>query len=88
MAGVYLFGSRARGDHYADSDADIAIVLEEPFSYWTEFRVLSDFTYDYLIDDGVELQPHPLTVAEWNDPSQHSNSSLVKAMRRDGKSLL
>ncbi|MFM5982893.1 MAG: nucleotidyltransferase domain-containing protein, partial [Sphaerospermopsis kisseleviana] len=29
---VILFGSRARGDHHADSDVDILIVLKEPFN--------------------------------------------------------
>lgn len=27
---IYLFGSRARGDHHQDSDYDILIVLREP----------------------------------------------------------
>jgi predicted nucleotidyltransferase len=27
---IYLFGSRARGDHHEDSDYDVLVVLREP----------------------------------------------------------
>lgn len=88
LSGIYMFGSRARGDHGPESDVDIAIVLKGPFSFWTEFRALADMTYEYLVDDGVELQPHPLSAADWADPTLHENPSLVKAMKRDGRPLL
>ena len=29
LKGLYLFGSRARGDHTAESDADVAVVLAD-----------------------------------------------------------
>jgi len=29
LKAVYLFGSRARGDHHADSDVDVALFLDE-----------------------------------------------------------
>jgi len=32
LAGIYLFGSRARGDNLPDSDMDILLVLEGDFN--------------------------------------------------------
>jgi predicted nucleotidyltransferase len=29
LHGLYLFGSRARGDHRPDSDADVAVILQD-----------------------------------------------------------
>ncbi|WP_228019978.1 nucleotidyltransferase domain-containing protein [Sphaerospermopsis sp. LEGE 08334] len=40
---VILFGSRARGDHHADSDIDILIVLKQPFNYSQEVEITSVF---------------------------------------------
>jgi predicted nucleotidyltransferase len=40
---VILFGSRARGDHHADSDVDILIVLKQPFNYSQEVEITSVF---------------------------------------------
>jgi predicted nucleotidyltransferase len=40
---VILFGSRARGDHHADSDVDILIVLKQPFNYSQEVERTSVF---------------------------------------------
>jgi predicted nucleotidyltransferase len=84
LKGLYLFGSRARGDHEPDSDADVAVVLEDgPWKYRDERRALSDLTYDRLIDDGVEIQTIPIALSEWTDPRRHHNPSLVRSMKRD-----
>jgi predicted nucleotidyltransferase len=84
LKGLYLFGSRARGDHEPDSDADVAVVLEDgPWKYRDERRALSDLTYDRLIDDGVEIQTIPIAASEWTDPRRHHNPSLVCSMKRD-----
>ena len=40
---VILFGSRVRGDHHADSDVDILIVLKQPFNYSQEVEITSVF---------------------------------------------
>ncbi|MEP6867177.1 MAG: nucleotidyltransferase domain-containing protein [Novosphingobium sp.] len=46
VAKVYLYGSRARGDHHAGSDIDLAIVMNAPdadkaYAMWSGFK--SDF---------------------------------------------
>src|SRR5262245_18876935 len=87
LSGVYLYGSRARGEHGPGSDVDIAVVLSHDFDYWREADVLSDLAYDYLLDRGVLIDPKPLSLKAWDDPSSHVNPVMVRAMRRDCKEI-
>jgi predicted nucleotidyltransferase len=84
LKGLYLFGSRARGDHEPDSDADVAVVLEDgDWRYRDERRALSDLTYDRLIDDGLDIQAIPIAESEWVEPGRHHNPSLLRSIKRD-----
>jgi len=87
LAGLYLYGSRARGAHQPDSDADVAVVLTSAFDYWREVGILSDLAYDCLVERGVYIDAKPLALSAWNDPTSHANASLVRAMRRDCKAI-
>jgi len=87
LAGVYLYGSRARAGHHPESDADVVIILSKDFDFWREVSVLSDLSYDYLADQGVCIDAKPVALSEWNDPSSHVNPSLIRAMRRDCKTI-
>ena len=86
LRGVYLFGSRARGDHRPDSDVDVAVVLaDDGWDFWTEKMLLADLSYDPLIDLGVWLQGWPVSAEAWRNPEHHNNPWLIRAMQRDGK---
>ena len=88
VKGIYLFGSRARGDHTADSDADVAVVLADGnWRVWDEKMRLADIEYDIIVDTGVEPQGWPVSESEWRNPELHDNPPLVRAMRRDAKSI-
>jgi antitoxin ChpS len=88
LRGLYLFGSRARGDHTPDSDADVAVVLgDDGWGYWDEKTVLADIAYSVLIETGAEIQGRPVTERAWQNPESHRNPSLVRAMQRDAKVL-
>jgi uncharacterized protein len=87
FAGIYLYGSRARGEHDQESDADVAVVLSGDFEFWREAGVLSDLSYDYLVDRGVYIDARPFSIEAWNDPSTHENPVLVRAVRRDRKAI-
>lgn len=81
---LYLFGSRARGDATPESDADVAVILADgAWRIIDEARVLADLSYDRLIEDGLDIQAHPVSHSAWNDPALHPNPALVRAMRRD-----
>ena len=86
LAGVYLFGSRARGDFEPESDADVAVVLRgDHRDFWREQRVVSDIAYDYLLDTGLFIQPIPFGDADWSRPPE--DNDLVRAAKRDAKAL-
>lgn len=86
LKGLYLFGSRARGDHTAESDADVAVVLADgDWRVWDEKMRLADIEYDIIVDTGVEPQGWPVSESEWRNPELHDNPPLVRAMRRDAK---
>lgn len=88
LKGLYLFGSRARGDHTADSDADVAVVLADgDWRVWDEKMRLADIEYDIIVDSGVEPQGWPVSESEWRNPEMHENPPLMRAMRRDAKRI-
>jgi uncharacterized protein len=88
LRGVYLFGSRARGDHRPESDADIAVILADgPWNHWTERMRLADLEYDTIIATGVEPQAWPVRESEWRDETKHRNPALVRAMRQDARPI-
>ncbi len=89
LKGIYLFGSRARGDHTLESDADVAIVLADgAWSRWDEKMRIADLEYDVIVATGAEPQGWPVSESEWSNPDRHSNPALVHAMRRDAIDLL
>jgi len=60
LKGLYLFGSRARGDHTLDSDADIAVVRDDrDFDFRVEKMRLADLEHDIIVETGLEPQAWP-----------------------------
>jgi uncharacterized protein len=58
---VYLYGSRARGDHHADSDIDLGIQIEAPdkdeaYSIWFWWREDYQKAPDLHLEHMVDLQ--------------------------------
>jgi predicted nucleotidyltransferase len=47
---VLLYGSRARGDHRAESDYDVLVVLEPPIDRWAETWRLADVSTRIALD--------------------------------------
>jgi uncharacterized protein len=60
---VLLYGSRARGDHGADSDYDVLVVLKPPFDRWNEIERLAQISTEIGLDSeiGVVLSLRPAT---------------------------
>ena len=88
VKGVYLFGSRARGDATSESDVDVAVVLAD--GVWRAFDEkmrLADIEYDIIVGTGIEPQGWPISESEWRNPELHENPPLVRAMRRDGRPI-
>ena len=82
---LILFGSRARGDHQPDSDADVAVVLRgEIDNRWRLKQQVIEATYPILLETGLYIQPWPIAESELEDPEKSSNPNLARNIRRDG----
>jgi uncharacterized protein len=88
FVGLYLFGSRARGDHEPDSDIDVAVVLDQsmprPFDLTRE---ILEETYDLLLETGYYIQPWPLEKGSLEDPLAHPDATISRAVLREGVSI-
>jgi uncharacterized protein len=88
LRGIVLFGSRARGDQKPDSDADVAVIIEDgAWEFWQEKMKLADLAYEPLVELGLRIQPWPISASSWQNPSVHHNPKFVEAIRRDARSL-
>jgi|PlaIllAssembly_1097288.scaffolds.fasta_scaffold529283_2 predicted nucleotidyltransferase len=87
LRSLYLFGSRARGDHRPDSDIDIAVFLDEAPDPVGEQFDLIERGYDIVLDTGVNIQPWVFAEASLSDPAHHRAAHLVRTIRREGVRL-
>ena len=63
MESVILFGSRARGTHDANSDADLAILLNgTPQPILKTSLDLADLAFDVLLETGINITPIPVWI--------------------------
>jgi uncharacterized protein len=79
-----LYGSRARGDHRPDSDADLALVLNEQADDWRLLWDLSGLAYDVYLKTGVMIQPVPISSDDWADPDHFVRPSFLRNITREG----
>ena len=85
MAGAILFGSRARGSHDPDSDADLAVLLNgEHQKQLSATLDMADTAYDILLETGINISPLPVWLDQWEHPETFSNPSLLHNIAREG----
>lgn len=88
VAGAYLFGSRARGDHQADSDADVAVILDGPKGRSVSVACdMAGAEFDVMLETGILVSSLPIWLEDWNNPSGHSNPHLIANIKREGIAL-
>lgn len=85
LRALYLFGSRARGDHRPASDVDVAVVFAGPIGtpFDLEAEIIED-SYDLLLERGLYIQPWAIDEAALADPDKHREPHLTHAVLRDG----
>lgn len=80
-----LFGSRARGEHRSDSDADLAVLLRGSGGEFVATKLaLADIAYDVLLETGIRIQPLPIWEEEWLHAEGYPNPRLLENIRHEG----
>lgn len=82
---AYLFGSRARGTHRPDSDADVALVLRgEKGDRGATVLDMAGVAFDVMMDLDVLVEATPFWEREFDDAESGLTRYLVRDIRRDG----
>ncbi|MGD1016276.1 MAG: recombinase family protein [Roseiarcus sp.] len=85
---AFLYGSRARGDHTADSDADLAVILKgERGDRYKVSGDMAGIAFDVMLETGVLVSPLPLWEDEFQQPERFSNPALIANIKREGLRL-
>jgi uncharacterized protein len=85
VAQAILFGSRARGDHRADSDLDLALVLKGERGNFIDTKLaMADVAFDVLMETGVLVQPFPLWDDDLAHPERFANPGLIHKIEGEG----
>lgn len=88
MAGAIVYGSRARGTHRPDSDADVAVLLKgEHQRVMTTTLAMADVAFDVLLETGINITPLPVWLDQWDHPENYSNPALLRNIAREGVRL-
>lgn len=84
-AGAIVFGSRARGTHRPDSDADVAVLIRGAHQRLLPTTLaMADVAYDVLLETGINISPLPVWLDEWEHPERHSNPDLLRNIAQEG----
>lgn len=85
IAGALLYGSRARGTHRPDSDADLAVILRGEHQHFLSAKLaMADVAFDVLLETGIRVSPLPIWLDEWKHPENHSNPALLRTIATEG----
>ena len=85
IAGVILFGSRARRTPRPDSDADVAILLQGSHQPFLQTKLaMADAAYDVLLETGINISPLPVWMDEWEHPENYVNPQLLENIAAEG----
>jgi predicted nucleotidyltransferase len=82
LSRVVLFGSRARGDHQADSDYDIAVFLRQMPNRSDEIRRIADIETEILYDTGAVINALPFP-----ESAESEATAFMHELMRDGREI-
>jgi predicted nucleotidyltransferase len=79
-----LFGSRARGEHTPDSDADLALILHERGNDGHTLMMLAGLAWYVYLDTGIMIQPVPIAIEDWLHPDGFLRPGFLRTVEREG----
>ena len=80
LAGLYLYGSHARGEANADSDIDLLIALYGKVDTWEEGKRLVDVLFDLELEVEELISAHPVSA----DRLERADVPFLRNVRREG----
>jgi len=78
LKGLYLFGSRARGDAEPDSDVDVAVVLDDYESVYQEISRMSEIGSRLSLELDLHLSLMPVAYEAWSGRSSIFLSNVAR----------
>lgn len=81
LAGIYLFGSFARGEATPGSDVDILIVLDEVTDYGQEIEHTGHLVSELSLDYDVSISRVFVSASAW----QHRDSPFLSKVREQAR---
>lgn len=67
LRGLYLYGSRARGDAQAESDVDVLIVLDRVDHYYAELERTADLVSELSLRYDVNVSRVLISSSQWSE---------------------
>lgn len=80
LAGLYLYGSHARGEANADSDIDLLVALHGNVDAWMEGKRLVTELFDLELETEEIISAHPVSA----DRLERGDAPLLRNIRREG----
>jgi predicted nucleotidyltransferase len=84
LRSVWLYGSRARGDHQLDSDLDLLVVLDAVGAWRAEHDVADDEIAALSLERGLVITRVFASELDWRDGA----TPLLRAAAADAIALL
>lgn len=82
---AWLFGSRARGTHKPDSDADLAVILRGERQNVLGVKLdMADAAFDVMLQTDIRVSAWPIWRDEWDNVESYSNPALLRNIKKDG----
>jgi len=86
LRGMVLFGSRARGDHRDDSDADVAVFLQPVTDAIAAQMDMASDAYAVFLDTDILIQPWAFSGTR-EQPERSRAADLLDAVQAEGIAL-
>jgi predicted nucleotidyltransferase len=82
-----LFGSRARGEHRPDSDADLALIVADRDDVWQLTWFLGGLAFEVYMNTDILIQPVVITLENWLHPEEFMRPGFLRTVAREGITL-